>query len=137
MSVFTTLRLHNAIAAVAPINGVAILDPVAHTARIDYKVSATGPQITAGNSALAAFDWSPTADTTFIAQQATASASSSIDRGFLQSGDKHDRLVVALALVLLDEVNVIRANINAATLAPRTQAQLINAVKAKLGTLPT
>lgn len=111
MSAITNVRLHAAIAAVAPIDGVAILDPVAHTARIDYKASAIGPQITAGNSALAAFDWSASADTTYIAQRAKAAATASIDSGALQAGVSLERLVRALAIVTMNEINILRAAI--------------------------
>lgn len=111
MSAITNQRLLAAIAAVAPVDGVAILDPVAHTARIDYKAAATGPQITAGNSALASFDWSANADATFVAQQAKAQATAGIDAGQLQAGDKQERIARAVALLVLDEINILRAAI--------------------------
>lgn len=56
------LRLTAAISAVAPIDGIAILDMGQKIVRIDYKAEATHQQRTAAESALAAFDWSASAD---------------------------------------------------------------------------
>lgn len=100
-------RLHAAlVAAGIPIDGVA---GVQGNVRVDYQAAATGPQRTQGASIVAAFDWSVAADATFVAQQAKAQATAGIDNGQLQVGDKIERLVRALALVLLDEINILRA----------------------------
>lgn len=99
--------------------------------RVDYQVSATGPQLTQGASIVAAFDWSTTAQATSAAKVAKASATASIDNGQLQSGVSTERLVRALALVVLDEVNILRAA-SVPTLTARTAAQLVTAIKAKI-----
>jgi len=126
------LRLHQSVAAVCPIVGVAIgQDGVAASVRIDFDISATAPQRTAAQTAVNAFDWSAPADATYIAQQAKATATAGIDNGQLQAGDKLERIVRALALVVLDEVNILRAA-SVPTLPARTTAQLVNAIKAKI-----
>src|SRR5262245_11885926 len=57
-------RLHNVIAAVAPIDGISI-GVLGNTAsvRIDFKQSATDPQKAAAQTALQSFDWSDAAQT--------------------------------------------------------------------------
>lgn len=60
--------LQAAIVAVCPINGFAVTDPIAHTVRIDFAASATGPQQTAAQSAVAAFDWTDATAQTRINQ---------------------------------------------------------------------
>ena len=129
MSAKTTLRLDSAIrAAGIPIDGVSGSQG---SVRVDYQAAATGPQRTQGAAIVAAFDWSAAADATYVAQQAKAQATTGIDTGALQAGDKLERIVRALALVTLDEINLIRANF-AAPMTPRTATQLVNAVKAKI-----
>jgi len=66
-----------------------------------------------------------------VAQAAKAAATTGIDTGQLQAGDKMERLVRALALVVLDEVNILRAA-SVPALTARTTAQLVNAIKAKV-----
>lgn len=51
-------------AAGIPIDGVALLDPVAHTVRIDFQAAATSQQRTNAASIAAAFDWSDAAEDT-------------------------------------------------------------------------
>ncbi len=115
-------------AAGIPIDGVS---GVQGAVRVDYQASATPAQITQGNALVTAFDWSPAADATFVAQQQKAAANASIDRGALQAGVSTERLVRALALVVLDEVNILRAA-SVPALPPRTVAQLVAAIKAKI-----
>lgn len=105
------LRLHSAIAAVCPIDGVSIIDPVAHAVRIDFAASATTAQRAAANAAAAAFDWSASADATGVAKTAKAAATASIDNGNLQSGVSTERIVRALAVMSLNQFNVLRAAI--------------------------
>lgn len=62
-------RLNDAVAAVCPILGVAILDLAAHATRIDFDPSATVQQQTAANNAVASFDWSAGAQSVYDAQQ--------------------------------------------------------------------
>lgn len=68
---------------------------------------------------------------TAAAQQAKAAATGGIDNGQLVGGDKQERLIRALALVVLDEVNILRAA-SVPALAARTAAQLVSAIKAKI-----
>ena len=147
-------RLHNEIAAVCPIQGVSVPtigSPVG--VRIDFDPAATGAQQTAAQAVLAVFDWSDAAQLTVNAQQAKAQATTGIDTGALQAGDKQERLMVAVVELILDEFNLHALKINAildavdgaVTLAAlktavaliadypqRTKAQLITAIKAKI-----
>lgn len=129
MSAFASL--HAAIAAVCPINGLALLDPVLHTLRIDFQVAATQPQRDAANAVAAAWDWSASAQLTRDAQAQKAAATAGIDNGQLQVGDKQERLVRALALVVLDEINMLRAAV-VPVLPARTAAQVVSAIKTKI-----
>lgn len=97
--------------------------------RIDYQASATPAQRTQAAAIVAAFDWSDAAQATFTAQQAKALAAAHLDAGATQLGASTDRLIRALAMVMLAELNLLRAQ---AALAPRTAAQLIGAVKAQI-----
>jgi hypothetical protein len=67
------------------------------------------------------------------AQKAKTAATFSIDNGAAISGDKTERIVRALVLLMLDEINTLRA---AASLSPRTVPQLINAIKAQIAATP-
>lgn len=117
----TTSRLHSAIVAA----GVAITG-------VDNNGKVTPAALqSAAQPAITAFDVSQTAQATFDAQQAKAAATASVDNGQLQVGLQYDRTLRALALVVLDEVNLIRANFTIA-MTPRTTAQLVSAVKAKI-----
>lgn len=158
MSQTTLQRLHSDVSAVAPIDGVAMIDEAAQQARIDYAVSATETDKASGDAVLAAFDWSETENEKFLAQVATDSALAAIDRGTTIKGLSIDRAIIALALVVLDTFNTDRAAFAAMNSAVQaatsladlktrfaainfpsqaTQGQLLNAVKAKLQTLPT
>jgi hypothetical protein len=147
----TTQRLSAVISAAAPIDGVSIATRGA--ARIDFKDAATGPERIAAEAALAAFDWSVAADDTWLAQQRKIEASASFDRGDTRDGAASDRVVVALAELMLDEFNAhstVEAAMFAAVAAAssladlktryaaivkvpqRTRLQVINAIKAKI-----
>ncbi len=66
----TLTRLQTVLAALAPIDGVSVRtfgDSAA--VRIDFQAAATGPQRTAAQNALTAFDWSDAAQTTWEAAQ--------------------------------------------------------------------
>jgi hypothetical protein len=122
-------RLDAAIrAAGIPIDGVSGSQG---SVRVDYQNAATALQRTQGDAIVAAFSWTEAADLTWQAQQAKSQATTSIDRGALQTGESAERLVRALALVVLDEVNLLRAA-TVPTLPARTSAQLITAIKAKI-----
>lgn len=99
--------------------------------RVDYQPAATGPQRTQGDAIVAAFNWADAADSVYIAQQSKLQATIGIDNGQLQSGDKMERLIRALALVVLDEVNILRAA-SVPALSARSAAQLVIAIKAKI-----
>lgn len=122
----TTTRLIAALMAVAPVESVSVTGIVA---TVRYQAAATAPQIAVGDAVVAAFDWSAAADATWVAQQAKAQATVDIDNGQLQNGTNVERLVRALALVTLDEINTLRTN---AGLATRTAAQLVTAIKGKI-----
>jgi hypothetical protein len=122
------VRLHALLlAAGIPIDGVR--GTGAGDAAIDYSPAATAQQRTDGDALLASFDWSPALDDTFVAQAAKTEATNSIDYGALQRGTAQERLIRALALVVLDEVNALRSN---AGLGTRSTAQLVNAIKTKV-----
>lgn len=65
--------LQAAVSAVCPIVGLAIVDEIAHTVRIDFAAGATGAQQTAANSAVSAFDWTDAAAQSRINQATGAS----------------------------------------------------------------
>jgi hypothetical protein len=151
MSVLSLQRLDSMLrAAGIPIDGVSGSQG---SVRVDYQASATTQQRTDGDAIVAAFDWSGAADATYAAQREKTAAAASFDRGVTQAGQASDRIVVALAQLMLDEFNahtaveasMLAAVAAAASLAElktrfaaivpvpqRTQAQLINAIKAKI-----
>ncbi len=157
MSQLTVSRLDAWIKSAAPIDGVQILDHAAKQVRIDYPESATGVDKANGDAALATFNWDDAEDDNFVAEVNTKNASDSIDQGVTIKGGSIDRLTVAITLVAMDGINDGRkcqldlfAAIAAATSladlktkvaaipAPPqvTPSQVLNAVKAKLLTLP-
>jgi hypothetical protein len=123
-------RLHAAIAAVAPIAGVRDLNAIAKTATVDFLAAATTPQRNAANAIPATFDWSAAADSAFVAQQQDAAAAVNVDA----PTDPQTRVAVALALLMLDEINILRAAV-VPSLQARTSAQVIAALKAKINAL--
>lgn len=134
MGINTVQRLDAAIqAAGIPIDGVSGSN--AGNVRIDFKATATAPQKTAAAAIVSSFDFSQAADDTYIASQAKTAASASLDKGNTVAGNLQDRIVYALALVILDEINLLRSHA-AINLAPRTAVQLVNAVKAKINATP-
>lgn len=52
-----------------PLDGVALLDGVAHTVRLDFMAAATQPQRDAAQALVAAFDWSDVAQAAWELQQ--------------------------------------------------------------------
>ncbi len=129
MSVLSILRLDQTLrAAGIPIDGVS---GAQGSVRIDFQASATAAQRTQADTIVAAFNWSDALDSTWQAQQEKAAATASIDNGALKSGVSLERLARALALVVLDEVNVLRAA-SVPVLPPRTAAQLVTAIKTKI-----
>lgn len=61
-------RLHRFVAAVCPIDGIAILDSELHQARVDYQAVATAEQIAAAQEVVNGFDWSDDAQRRWDAQ---------------------------------------------------------------------
>lgn len=96
-------RLHEAIAAVCPIFGVSGDESLV---RIDYDPSATAGQKAAAEAALAAFDWSAAAEDAWGVQRDKTLASSLMDA---VSPDVLAIIIRALALLTMDELNVLRA----------------------------
>jgi hypothetical protein len=75
----TLTRLTQAIAAVCPIVGVAILDANSPPdVRIDYAPAATAEQQQAAQQALSAFDWSAAGQAAWANTQAVAAAQASL-----------------------------------------------------------
>ncbi len=129
MSLQSTGRLAALITAAGiPIDGVSMTQNVA---TVQFAASATDLQKAQAAAIVAAFDWSDAADATYAAQQAKAAATASIDSGALKAGVSTERLIRALALVVLDEVNILRAA-SVPSLTPRTVAQLVTAIKTKI-----
>jgi hypothetical protein len=122
MSIHTVSRLASLISAAGiPIDGVSSGPPI----RVDYQETATPAQKAQGAAIVAAFDFSDTADAAWLSQAAKAAAATGLDLGTSPT----ERLIRALALVVLDEVNTIRTGLS---LSPRTVGQLISAIKAKV-----
>ncbi len=96
---------------------------------VNYAATATTTQQSQGDALISNFDTSPATDATYVAHKAKLAASTNLDNGSLQVGGSYDRLIVGLALVMLDELNILRS---AASLAPRTAGQIIPAIKAKI-----
>jgi hypothetical protein len=121
-------QLRTAILAACPIIGF-YRSPHTGEVSVRYDNAATAGQMAAAAALINGWDWSEAARLVRIAKTAKAAAESSIDRGDLQSGAAYERLIRALALVTLDEINTLRV---AASLSPRTVQQLINAIKSKV-----
>lgn len=115
-----TSRLDAATRAVCPIDGVSVdaaTDPPA--VRIDYRPEATADQRAAAEAAVAAFDWSDTAQQTWEAGQNAAAAGA-----LLASGESVPRAVRASDAVGYE----LRNN------AAETLGALIEVLTAQLGT---
>ncbi len=104
-------RLHETLAAVCPI---ATVRRTAGVTTFDPTPEATPAQIAAAEAALAAFDWSPEAHQAWEVAKAHPTAQASWDT-------PAELLFRAFALVVLDEINVLRAQ---HSLAARTIQQL-------------
>jgi hypothetical protein len=140
------MRLHEVLSAVCPVVGCSGTGP---TARIDYTENATPQQIAAAQSALASFDWSQAAHDAWLLSKYRSSAVA----GILADKTFAAMVVRALALVTMDEINLIRATLaqlktgtaGAGTFAafkgvvaglnsntPRTKTMVRNAIDAKI-----
>lgn len=122
-------RLHQALAAVCPILGVAIQAEGSGSFQADP--SATAAQRSAAQSALASFDWSAAAEQNWIVQQQRDAATTNL--GTAAAGVDQSELVIlrALVMVLVDQLNVLRAAVSP-PLSAITYAQAKSAIAAKI-----
>lgn len=122
------LRLHYTLAS----NGIPVLGvsggPPPAPVRVDYDPAATAAQQTQGDSIVAGFDWTPTNQVQTPADNTQARADAAT---LLDLLDAEPKLLRAILLALLDQLNTIRAALPK-PLAPITPTQARNAVKAKL-----
>lgn len=99
----TAFRLDDAIRSVCPIEGVRI-----HTGGLsgEYlpKDSATSPQLSAADAVLAAFDWSQSAEDSWLNANARAFGQASLD----DDRTALYKVLRAEASVLVDEINTLR-----------------------------
>ena len=98
----TAQRLHETIAAACPIVGVRLTG--ASSGAFDAAPGATGPQIAAGNAALAGFDWSAAAHDAWLNLRQRSEANSTLDASTVSAA----KLYRATAAVLVDEINLLR-----------------------------
>lgn len=106
-------RLHAALAAVCPIAGVSV--PTSGSGvgvQVSYSPSATGPQITAAQAALAAFDWSGASQTTWQTQQNRLQGKADM----LSSTGSVYKLLRCMLEVLRQSLNAIEDVIGSGTL---------------------
>lgn len=120
-------RLHETIAAVCPISGVSV-NPTA----ISFAPEATQQQRDAANAALAAFDWSQQAHDTWVFTKFRARAQAALD----QQQQEINGLIRALALVVLDENNILRTWLRDFKTEVAASASLAD-LKTRVATLPT
>lgn len=117
------LRLHQAISAVSPIMGLSVGTwGDVNTVRIDYDSSATNTQKTNAQSTLQSFDWSQSAEDSWLLTQQRTQAVSDLSSA-------NQKLIRALMLAVLDEINTLRT---AAGLSARTATQVRTAIINKI-----
>ena len=115
-------------AASTPIEGVSLLNPATTppTVSVQYRVLATPAQILAGNALVAGFDWSDASyQARLVIQQRTDAKAS------LNFPEPDYKLLRALASILVDEINVLRAAVSPA-LPARTLAQVRTAIQNRI-----
>lgn len=108
-------RLHEVLAAVCPIEGVSIASVAAKSATIKFRDEATAGERAAANSALAAFDWSQTAQDAWEANQNidrknlrdAAAGAISTNQTFLADANVTNAELVAQVRALTQQVNSI------------------------------
>lgn len=94
--------------------------------RIEYREEATPAQRAQGEAMLAATDFTPAGEAAGKMAREKTAASAALD-----SPSNGDRLLRAMVLALLDEINQVRSKLSP-PLPARTTAQVMAAVKAKL-----
>lgn len=119
----TAVRLHQTIAALTPIHGVRVgTAGSSATCEIKFKPEATGPQQAAAQNALDTFDWSDAATAAWANLQSRTDASA-----LMNTVKAEGKVLRALVLVLIDEINALRqwvAAFKAATAAATNLANL-------------
>lgn len=118
-------RLTEAVAAVCPITGVRAGGSSAEDAFFPLP-TATPAQLVAAQAVIDGFDRSQAAQNTYDNQQARDEAANN-----LSSREAANKLVRAVALAVLDEINTLRAAL-VPPLPARTVAQLRTAVQNKI-----
>lgn len=100
-----TQRLHSAISAVCPIEGISV-GIIGDSSSVKFFAlsAATAQQKTAAQNAINTFDWSASAQTTFDNLQARITA-----KQIATSSSDEGKTIRAVASVLLDMVNALRA----------------------------
>jgi hypothetical protein len=98
-------RLTQAVAAICPVIGVSISAPSAAGVRIVFDPAATQAQQASAQAVVASFDWSDAAQLAWQNLQDRAAAKAV----FASNTDAAAKILRATALVLLDQVNTIRA----------------------------
>lgn len=132
-------RLHQTIAAVCPIDGISIDKPGdSSTCKFFPAPSATSTQVTAGQNALTAFDWTDAAYQNWLLQQLRVTANANV--GTAAPGLSEPVYVALRAIVelVVDQLNTIRAALPS-PLAALTYAQAKTAIQNKInaGTVDT
>lgn len=127
MGLIISQRLYATVQAVCPVDGVALLNLVARTVRIDFSASATQGQKDAANAAVAAFDWSAAADVAWQLQKDRADAIAI----FLADTSPSAKVLRGAILALIDQLNIIRAALPA-PLGAITVAQAKTAIQNKI-----
>lgn len=110
MNGINSARLVSLIEAAAPVVSIKIgIAGQSSSVVITFDPAATVPQRAAAQSIVDGFDWSAPADLVYAAQQAKVQATAGVDNGALQAGDKIERIARAVVLLILDEINILRA----------------------------
>lgn len=124
-------RLTEAVAGACPIDGLFIGTPgVPASVRIDYRPEATPGEQAAAAVVVAAFDWSPAAQTAWEAQREIDTALAEMSEPL--SGQQR-RVIRAVVGLLVDELNVLRGwlrDFKSATAAASNLATLKTGVAA-------
>lgn len=110
------------VGAVAPVAG--ITPGPAGSWTLTYAAEATPAQVAAGDAALAQIDWSPAAEAAWQLSHDRDTAQGRWDA-------PSERLLRAVALVILDEINTLRQQHG---LPARTAAQLRTAIRQRITT---
>jgi len=131
------VRLHDAIAGLAPIDGVSV-NADHSVVRIDFKAEATQGQRDAANAAAAAFDWSPGAEDAWTASK-MRTRSKKITASSLPAtpAEAYEdlRSLRALASIVLDEINALRGWLSSFQGEVAAATSLAD-LKARVATLP-